>query len=70
MAGLSLAAAPGWALAHSPIPGIASFYSGVLHPFVVPAQLMALLALGLLFGQRGLARLGPAVPALIAALAI
>jgi hydrogenase/urease accessory protein HupE len=62
--------APGWALAHSPIPGIATFYSGALHPFVVPAQWMALVALGMLCGQRGIAKLGAAAVAPFIALGI
>lgn len=39
------------ALAHSPIPGIGTFYSGALHPFVAPALLIGLLAFGLQTGQ-------------------
>jgi hydrogenase/urease accessory protein HupE len=50
---LAAGATPCWA--HSPIPGIGNFYSGALHPFVSPAHLIALLALGLWLGQRGLA---------------
>jgi urease accessory protein len=40
------------ALAHPTIPGATGFIGGLLHPFVVPAHLMALCALGLLLGQR------------------
>jgi urease accessory protein len=40
------------ALAHSTIPGATGFLGGLLHPFVVPAHLMALGALGLLLGQQ------------------
>jgi urease accessory protein len=40
------------ALAHSTIPGATGFIGGLLHPFVVPAHLMALGALGLLLGQQ------------------
>ena len=43
---------PGVAFAHSPIKGIGDFYAGLLHPVFVPAQLMLLLAVGFLFGQR------------------
>ena len=50
LAGASL---PAWA--HSPIPGIGNFYNGALHPLVSPAHLIALLALGLVIGQGGLA---------------
>jgi urease accessory protein len=52
-AALALAAAAGSAAAHSPIPGIGNFYSGAAHPFISPAHLIALLALGLVVGQRG-----------------
>ena len=45
---------PGVALAHSPVPGIGGFYNGLLHPFVVPAHLLALIALGLWLGQQAL----------------
>ncbi len=61
------------AFAHSPIPGIGIFYSGALHPFVSPAHLIALLALGLAIGQRGqrhageLSQLKPPMLALLAA---
>lgn len=61
--GLPLAAS-----AHSPIPGIGRFYSGAVHPFLVPAQWLALLALGLLFGQRSMAKTGVALAVLLAGL--
>ncbi len=44
---------PAVALAHSPIKGLNNFYNGFLHPLFVPAHLLSLLALGLLFGQQG-----------------
>lgn len=43
---------PQIASAHSPIKGIGVFFNGVLHPILVPAQLLLILALGLLFGQH------------------
>lgn len=46
---------PGTVFAHSPMPGIGQFYGGLLHPVLVPSHLLALVALGLLVGQRGLA---------------
>lgn len=52
-----LAGAAGSAGAHSPIQGIGTFYSGALHPFIAPALLIALLALGLLLGQNAHGRL-------------
>ena len=48
---------PGPALAHSPIPGIGGFYNGLLHPLLVPAHLLALVALGLWLGQQALPRI-------------
>jgi len=35
-------------LAHAPFIGVDGFYGGLLHPLLVPAHAMALLALGLL----------------------
>ncbi len=70
LAGLGAA---GSAAAHSPIPGIGNFYSGALHPFVSPAHLICLLALGLSIGQsaqRGVARAKLPLLALAAALAV
>ncbi|MFV0409516.1 MAG: HupE/UreJ family protein [Paracoccus sp. (in: a-proteobacteria)] len=45
-----LALAPTPALAHSPIPGLKGFYTGMLHPFSTPAQALLVIALGLLIG--------------------
>ncbi len=58
-----LLALPGTALAHSPIKGLGDFYNGILHPLFVPAQVLLVVALGLLIGQRGVARQLPAVVA-------
>lgn len=44
---------PGTAHAHSPVEGMNEFYNGVLHPLLVPAQLLLILATGLFLGQRG-----------------
>jgi urease accessory protein len=41
------------ALAHSPIKGIGSFFNGLLHPVLVPAHLLLLLAVGVFWGQQG-----------------
>ncbi|MEF7613252.1 HupE/UreJ family protein [Aquincola sp. MAHUQ-54] len=62
-------ALPAAAWAHGEIKGIGAFYSGLLHPFVSPSHLIALLALGLLFGQRGVPASRHAMAALMAALA-
>jgi urease accessory protein len=48
----ALAGASSAASAHSPVPGIGHFYSGMLHPLLVPAHLMAIVAMGLWIGQR------------------
>jgi hydrogenase/urease accessory protein HupE len=61
---------PTAAWAHGEIKGIGAFYSGVLHPFISPAHLIALLALGLLFGQRGVPSSRGALAALTGALAL
>ena len=42
------------ARAHGDLERLGPFYAGALHPLLVPAHLVALLALGLLVGQRGL----------------
>lgn len=46
-------AVPGVSLAHSPIQGIGNFYNGLLHPVLVPAHLLLLVAIGLFLGQQG-----------------
>ena len=43
------------ASAHSSFAGLNDFYSGVLHPAVVPAHALAILSVGLYLGQRRLA---------------
>jgi hydrogenase/urease accessory protein HupE len=45
------------AVAHAPIPGIGVFLSGAVHPFIAPALLLSLTALGLLLGQHAQGRL-------------
>lgn len=47
------ALAPSRAWAHAPIEGIGDFYSGLLHPVLVPAHALAIAATGFLLGQRG-----------------
>lgn len=69
--GAAAAALPASAVwAHGEIKGVGAFYSGVLHPFISPAHLIALVALGLLFGQRGVSASRHAMGALVAALAL
>lgn len=55
---LALAAvlATGPAAAHSPVPGLGVFYSGVLHPLLAPSLGLAVAALGLWLGQGGAGR--------------
>lgn len=60
--------APEVALAHSPMPGIGYFYGGILHPAMVPSHLVALVALGLLVGQRGVAAMRLSHPCFLLAL--
>ena len=43
---------PQTSLAHSSIPGIGNFYNGLLHPVLVPAHLLLLVAIGLFLGQQ------------------
>ncbi len=56
--------APHLALAHGSLEGAGNFYTGLLHPFVVPAELLPLLALALLMGRSGLAACRRTIPAL------
>ena len=50
LAAVMLAAHP--AAAHAPIPGVGGFAGGLLHPVLVPAHAMSLIALGLFLGQQ------------------
>lgn len=67
---LTLLVLPATASAHGAIRGIGAFFGGLQHPFLNPAQLIALLLLGLAFGQRGVAASLRALAALAAALAL
>ncbi len=58
---LALCLGPGAAWAHAPIKGIDDFYNGILHPLFVPAHMIALITLGLLFGQQGAQKLQYAI---------
>ena len=53
---LALLAASSAALAHGSVQGVDHFSGGLLHPLVEPTHLLALVALGLLIGQRGIGR--------------
>ncbi len=48
------------ARAHSPIVGVGGFYGGLLHPLLVPAHALSLLALGLFIGRQE-SRRGPTI---------
>lgn len=52
---LTAASIPLPALAHGPVEGIGAFYAGLLHPLMVPSHALALVLLGLLLGQAGMA---------------
>ena len=64
---ISFAAA---AYAHSPIEGLSGFYTGLLHPILATAHLIAILSLGLLVGQHGGAHIRWALPSYLTALAL
>ena len=68
--GLAAVLATGDALAHSPFKGLDNFYAGLLHPVFVPAHLLSILALGVLFGQRGPTALQPAIAGFLLAAAL
>jgi hydrogenase/urease accessory protein HupE len=57
---VALCTVPQAAAAHGSVQGLGNFFSGVVHPLFEPAQLIALVALGLLIGQRGLSATRPA----------
>jgi hypothetical protein len=50
---VSLAVCPSLAEAHSPIKGLGTFYGHLLHPLVVPAHALLLVAAALMLGQQG-----------------
>jgi len=61
---------PDLAWAHTSIPGIGYFYNGLLHPVLVPAHLLLIIAFGLFVGQQGPKRIELAVVAFAAAVFI
>lgn len=66
-AALALCLLPTVTFAHSPIKGLDSFYAGLLHPVLVPAHVMSILAFGALIGQQGARSLqGPVIGFLLA----
>ncbi len=67
-AALLLGLGTGRAQAHGMLQGVGDFYAGLLHPLVVPAEALALVAVGLLLGSSGLAACRLGIPALAAGL--
>lgn len=67
---IALLFSPRTVLGHSPIEGINEFYNGLLHPLFVPAHLLSLLALGLLFGQQDEGQIQKAIIAFVASAAL
>jgi hydrogenase/urease accessory protein HupE len=66
----SLLVLPDVAYAHVPIKGVNSFYNGLLHPVLVPAHLLLLIAVGLFFGQQGPKENQPALMTYLASTAL
>ena len=62
--------APASAEAHIGIEGMDGFSAGMLHPVLAPHHLMALAALGLRSGQRGISDMTATMTGLLAGLAI
>ena len=69
LAGALLWLTPQAAHAHGVLEGIGDFYAGLLHPVVVPAELLALVATGLLIGRSGLAACRWGIPTLTGTMA-
>jgi urease accessory protein len=58
----------GSAWAHAPIAGMDSFMNGVLHPLIIPAQVLLLVSLGLLLGRQGDKAIGSILPVFLLSL--
>ena len=52
---------PAVAEAHSPIKGLGTFYNYMLHPLLVPAHALLLVAVALMLGQQGRDRAGTGI---------
>lgn len=61
---IAILAAIAPARAHAPLDGVGEFYAGLLHPIVVPAELVAIAAVGLLLGFCGFKHCHYGIPAL------
>ena len=66
----ALLAASGAACAHGSVQGVDHFSGGLLHPLVEPTHLIALVALGLLIGQRGIANAERALATFVVGIAL
>jgi hydrogenase/urease accessory protein HupE len=60
---------PQAAFAHGTLQGVGDFYAGLLHPVIVPAELLAIVASGLLIGRSGLVACQRGIPAFAGAVA-
>ncbi|CAA6813816.1 MAG: Unknown protein [uncultured Thiotrichaceae bacterium] len=58
------------ACAHAPIAGMDSFMNGVLHPLIIPAQVLLLVSLGLLVGRQGDKAIGSVLPVFLLSLLV
>lgn len=67
LAALMVAVSPSTALAHSPIPGIGTFYGHLLHPIAVLSHLLLLVGVSLFLSQNPLGRPGYGVLAVLIA---
>jgi hydrogenase/urease accessory protein HupE len=57
---LSLISPVVWA--HAPVPGLNSFLNGAVHPLLIPAHIIVLIAMGLLIGRQGSDSIGKVLP--------
>lgn len=58
------------AYAHSPVEGLGDFFNGVLHPVLVPAHLISLMALGLFLGQQPTGSITRTLPTFMISIAV
>jgi urease accessory protein len=63
LAVLAVLIAPQAAEAHGNFAGLGSFYGGLLHPLLVPAEMLAVVSVGLLLGSNGRMACRAGVPA-------
>jgi urease accessory protein len=63
LAVLAVLIAPQAAEAHGNFAGLGNFYGGLLHPLLVPAEMLAVVSVGLLLGSNGSMACRAGVPA-------